>query len=96
MKHLDLQDKELAVKLTREAIDKRECGQFETTLQHKSKLRVYGELKGEVLFEEYLKYVKGDPSRLFLKFHLGTHGLFEELGRHAGGDESEECQLWGK
>ena len=57
MKHLDLQDKELAVKPTREAIDNRKCGKFETALQHKSKLRVYKELKGEIEFEEYLKYV---------------------------------------
>ena len=34
-------------------------------------------------FEEYLKYAKGPPSRLFLKFRSGTYGLFEELGRHA-------------
>ena len=38
VKHLDLQDKDLAVKLIREAIDKRKCGQFEIALQHKSKL----------------------------------------------------------
>ena len=66
MKNLDLQDKDLAVKLIREAIDKGgECWQFETALQHtcRSKLRVYRELKGEI--EEYLKYVKGAPSRLF-------------------------------
>ena len=25
------------------------------------------------------------PSRLFLKVRLGTHGLFEEVGRHAKG-----------
>ena len=39
MKDLDLQDRELAIKIIREAIDKRECRQFETTLQYKSKLR---------------------------------------------------------
>ena len=44
VKHLDLQDKELTVKIIREAIDKRECRQFETALQHKSKLPVYREL----------------------------------------------------
>ena len=47
---------------------------------------MYRELKEEIELEEYLKYVKGAPSRLFLKFRLGTHGLFEELGRHANGD----------
>ena len=52
-------------------------------LCHKSKLRVYKELKHGVGFEEYLRYVKGPPSRLFFKFCSGTHGLFEELGRHA-------------
>ena len=51
MKDLDPQDKDLAVKLIREAINERECGQFETTLQYtctcKSKLQVYRELKGD-------------------------------------------------
>ena len=55
------------------------------TLQYKSKLRVYRELKQEIGFEEYLEYVKGAPSRLFLKFRSGTHGLFEELGRYEKG-----------
>ena len=36
----------------------RECGQFEMVLKRKSKLRLYRELKGEIGFEEYLKYVK--------------------------------------
>ena len=44
-----------------------------------------------VEFEEYLEYVKEAPSRLFFKFRSGTHGLFEELGRHAGRDGSQEC-----
>ena len=56
---------------------------------------MYRELKGEIEFEEYLKYVKGAPSRSFLKFRLGTHGLFEVLGRHAGGDGSQECRNCG-
>ena len=43
------------------------------------------------MFEEYLEYVKGAPSRLFLKFRSGTHGLFEELGRHDKGAGSQEC-----
>ena len=60
-------------------------------MQHKSKLRVYRESRREIGFEEYLKYVKGAASRLFLKFRSGTHGLFEELGRHGNRDESQEC-----
>ena len=32
---------------------------------------------------------EGAPSRLFFLFHLGTHGLFEELGRHAMGYGSQ-------
>ena len=62
-------------------------------LQHKSKLRVYRELKREIGFEEYLhvEYVKGTPSRLFLKFRSSTHGLFEELGRHNKRGGSQEC-----
>ena len=95
MKHLDLHNKELAIKIIREAINKRECGQFETALQHESKLRMYRELKGEIDSEEYLKHVKGAPSRLFLKLHSVTHGLFEELGWHAGGGGSQECRNCG-
>ena len=37
-------------------------------LQHKSKLQVHRELKPEIGFEEYLEYVNGAPSRLFLSF----------------------------
>ena len=55
------------------------------TFISKSKLRVYRKMKREIGFEEYLEHVKEAPSRSFLKFHLGTYGLFEELGRHDGG-----------
>ena len=82
---MDLQDKILERKLIKEALDKRECEEFEMAFRHKSKLRVNKELKRGVGFEEYLRYVKGPPSRLFLKFRSGTRGLFEELGRHAKG-----------
>ena len=58
--------------------------------QHKSKLHVYKELKQVIGLEEYFKYVKGPPSRLFLKFRSGTHGLFEELGRHANRGGSQD------
>ena len=54
-------------------------------LHHKSKLLVYRKWKWDVWLEEYLEYVKDSRSRLFLKFCLGTHGLFEELGRHGMG-----------
>ena len=54
-------------------------------LQCKLKLCVYKELKHGVGFEDYLKHVKGPSSRLLFKFCSGTHGLFEELGRHAKG-----------
>ena len=84
-KELILQDKVLKTKLIKEALDKRECEKFEMALQHKSKLRVYKELKGGVGFGEYLKPVKGPSSRSLFKFRLGTHGLVEELGRHAKG-----------
>ena len=90
-KELNLQDDVLEIKLMREALDKRECEEFEMALQHKSKLRVYKELKRGVGFEEYLKHVKGPPSRLLFKFRSGTHGLFEELGRHAKEGGSQEC-----
>ena len=39
--------------------------EFEVTLQHKSKLCLYRELKQEVWPEEYLEFVKGAPFRLF-------------------------------
>ena len=53
---------------------------------------MYRELKWEVEFEEYLKYLNGALIELFLKFCLGTYGLFQEsLGWHAGGDESKQC-----
>ena len=60
-------------------------------LQDKSKLQVYRELKWEIGFVQYLEYVKGAPSRLVFKFCSGTHGLFEELGRHANGGGPREC-----
>ena len=84
-KELDLQDKVLYMKLIKKALGIRECEEFEMALQHKSKLQVYRELKWEVGFEKYLEYVDGAPSRMFLKFHFGTHGLFEDLGRDAKG-----------
>ena len=90
-KELNLQDKVLEIKQVKEALVKRECEEFEMALKHKSKLRVYKELKRGVGCEEYLKYVQGPPSRLFFKFRSGTHGLFEELGRHAKRDGSQEC-----
>ena len=90
-KELDLQDKILKIKPIKEALERRECEEFEMALRHKSKLRVYKELKRGVGFEDYLKYVKGPSSRLFFKFRSGTHGLFEELGRHTKGGGSQEC-----
>ena len=60
-------------------------------LQHKSELQVYRELKWKIGFEKCLEYIKGAPSRLFLKFCSGTHGLFEELGRHDKGGGLQEC-----
>ena len=90
-KELGLQDQDLDIKKIMKALHKRECKVFEIALQHKSKLRVHKELKSEILFEEYLEYVEGATSRLFLKFRSGTHGLFEELGRHDKGGGSHEC-----
>ena len=58
-KELDLQDKILEIKLIKEALDRRECEEFEMALRHKSKFHVYKELKRGVGFEEYLKYAKG-------------------------------------
>ena len=36
-----------------------------------------------------------DAWLLILKFRLGTHGLFEELDWHAGGDGSQKCRNCG-
>ena len=63
----------LGLKTNQKTFDKRECEEFGMALQHKSKLRVYKDLKREVGFEEYLEYVKETPSRWFSKFCLGTH-----------------------
>ena len=60
-KELNIQDKTLEIKLIKEVCDERACGEFEMALQHKSKLRVYKELKRRIGHEEYLKYVKGTP-----------------------------------
>ena len=90
-KELNLPDKALEVKQIKEALYKRECEEFEIALQHKSKLRLYRELRREDGLEEYLNYLKGAPARLFFKFRSGTHGLFEELGRHAKKGRSQEC-----
>ena len=43
-------------------LDKQEYEEFETALQHKSKLQVYGHLKREIGFEGNLEYVKEAPS----------------------------------
>ena len=63
-------------------------------LKHKSKLRVYGELKREMHgFEEYIDYsvCKGSTFQIISKFHSWTYGLFEELCRHDNGHGSQEC-----
>ena len=82
-KELNLQEKILEIKLIKEALDKRECEEFEMALQPKLKLPVYKKLKRGVGFEEHLKPIKGPPSRLLFNFLSGTNGLFEEMGRHA-------------
>ena len=63
---MQVQDKILKIKLIKEALDRRECEEFEIALRHKSKLHVYKELKHGVGFEEYM-YIKVPPSRLFFK-----------------------------
>ena len=50
-KELNLQDKVLKTKLIKEALDKRECEEFEMALQHKLKWCVYKELKRRVGLE---------------------------------------------
>ena len=88
---MNLQGKILEIKLIKEALEKRECEEFEMSWRHKSKLFVYKKLKRGVGFEEYLNYVKGPPSRWFFNFRLATHGLFEQLGRHAKRGGCQEC-----
>ena len=93
MKQLTLQDKVLDAKLIKKHSVK-ECEEFEIALQHTSKWHIYKELKWEVGFEEYLQDLKGTPG-LFSEFCSVTHGLFEELGRHATGGRSQECPNFG-
>ena len=38
-----------------------------------------------------MKHVKGPPSRLLFKFCSGTHGLLEEMDRHAKGGACQDC-----
>ena len=64
-KEVGLQDQDLDIKLIKKALDKRVCEEFEMALQHKSKLRVYRELKREIGFEECLEYLKAAPSSFF-------------------------------
>ena len=54
----------------------------------------FRELKREIEFEVYLEYVNGALSRQF-KSRSGTHGLFEELGRHDKMGGSQECPYCG-
>ena len=49
------------------------------------------DLKSGIGFEEYLKHEKGSSSKLLFKFHSRTHGLFEELDRHAKRGGSQKC-----
>ena len=89
---LNLPDKVLDVKLILKTLDQGEFEEFEMAPQHKSKVCtcIFRVCKWEVGFKEYLEYLKVAPT-LVLKFHLGTLGLFEELGRRASRDESQEC-----
>ena len=52
-KELSLLNKVLKLKLIKEALDKKESEEFEKALQHKSKLRVFKEMKCGVGFKEY-------------------------------------------
>ena len=52
-KELDIQIKTLNLKIIKEVLTKRECEEFEMCIEHKSKLRVYREVKREIGFEEY-------------------------------------------
>ena len=56
----------MEIKLIKEALDKRECEEFEMTLQHNSKLCVYKELKCGVGIGECLEYVKNPLLGCFL------------------------------
>ena len=80
----------LGYKTIIKAQDQSECLEFEMVSQHKSILCVYKELRWEIGFEEYLEYVKEGPSSFFLTFRSGTHGLYNELGKHAKRDGSHD------
>ena len=58
----------IGYKTNQKILDKRECEEFEMTLQHKSELRVYKELKWKSGFEEYLECVREHLLDCFLSF----------------------------
>ena len=55
----------LGCKINLKALGKREFEEFEIGLKHKSKVRIYKELKWVGRFEEYLQHVKGELSTFF-------------------------------
>ena len=92
---LELQDSVFDRKHIWSALKDREIREFELALQQKSKLRIYKVLKKDFGLEEYLNHVHGAHARLFFKFRSGTHGLFEELGRHTNRKGLQECTICG-
>ena len=55
------------MKVIKRAIGERECEEFELTLQHKPKLRIYKEVIAEFGFGEYLEHAKVASSTLFFE-----------------------------
>lgn len=66
------------------ALNNKELADFDMAMQHKSKLRIYKELKQGTLGLKSIKNVHGALARLFCNFLSGTHGLVEEVSGAMG------------
>ena len=77
-----------------ESIDEQECRKFKEGLESKVKLSLYRTFCKAVEFKVYLHGACDAGPRLMFKFRSGTHGLYEELGRHRGrGERSAYCVM---
>ena len=54
---------------------------------------MYKSFAKEADFKTYLHGVSDAGTRLLFKLRSGTHGLYEELGRHRGRNGRTECIL---
>ena len=81
--------------LAGESISEWESKRFEEGLNTKVKLTLYKTFGKAIEFKKYLHGAADAGSRLLFKFRSGTHGLYEELGRHRGRDGNKGCVFCG-